>query len=48
LGAIDPGNRLAVDSARGALQCLVWNIDIKNYLVAFDAISNVTAHGTIP
>jgi hypothetical protein len=48
VGAIYPRNRLALKAARGALQCVVWNIDIENYLVTFDAISNVIVHGTIP
>jgi len=47
MGAIRPRNRLALDTA-GALQRVVWNIDIENYLVTFDAISNIRIHGTIP
>jgi hypothetical protein len=48
VGAIYPRDRPTLDAARGALQCLVWNIDIENSLVAFDAISNLIVHGTIP
>jgi hypothetical protein len=48
VGAIYPRNRLTIDTARDTLQCLVWDIEMKNYLVAFGAINNVTAHGTIP
>jgi hypothetical protein len=48
VGAIYPRNRPALDAARGALQCVVWNIDIENSLVTFDAIINVTIHGTVP
>ncbi len=47
VGAIYPRNRPALDAARGALQCVVWNIDIENSLVTFDAIINVTIHGTV-
>jgi len=48
VGAIYPRNRPALDTAGGAFQCVVWNIDVENFLVAFDAISHVTVHGTIP
>jgi len=48
VGAIYPRNRPALDAARGALQCVVWNIGIKNSLVTLDAIINVTIHGTVP
>jgi hypothetical protein len=48
VGAIYPRNRPAIDTAGGALQCVVWNIDIENSLVTFDAIINVTVHGTVP
>jgi hypothetical protein len=48
VGAIYPCNRPALDAAGGALQCVVWNIDIENSLVTFDAIINVTVHGTVP
>jgi hypothetical protein len=48
LGAIYPRNRPAVDTACSALQRVIWNIDIENYLVTFDAISNVSVHGTVP
>jgi hypothetical protein len=48
MGAIRPRNRLALDPAGGALQPVVWNIDIENFLVTFDAISNIRIHGTIP
>jgi hypothetical protein len=48
MGAIYPRNRPAFDAACGALQRVIWSIDIKNYLVTFDAISNVSVHGTIP
>ena len=40
VGAIYPRNRLGLDAARGALQCVVWNIDIENSLVTFNAIIN--------
>jgi hypothetical protein len=39
VGAIYPRDRPAIDTARDALQCVVWNIDVENYLVTFDAIS---------
>ena len=48
MGAIYPRNRPAFDAARGALQRVVWNIDIENSLVTFDAIINVTVHGSVP
>ncbi len=48
VSAIYPRNRPALDAARGALECVVWNIDIENSLVTFDAIINVTIHGTVP
>ena len=48
VGAIYPRNRLGLYAARGALQCVVWNIDIENSLVTFDAIINVTVHGSVP
>jgi hypothetical protein len=48
VGAIYPRNRPAIDIARGALQRVVWNIDIENCLITFDAISHVMVHGTIP
>jgi hypothetical protein len=48
VGAIYPRNRPAIDTAGGALQCVVWNIDVENYLVTFDAISHVMVHGAIP
>jgi hypothetical protein len=46
VGAIYPRNRPAIDIA--ALQRVVWNIDIENCLITFDAISHVMVHGTIP
>jgi hypothetical protein len=46
VGAIYPRNRPALDAACGALQRVIWNVDIENYLVAFDAMSNVILHGT--
>lgn len=48
VGAIYPRNRPALGAARGAFQSVVWNIDIENSLVTFDAIINVTVHGTVP
>jgi hypothetical protein len=48
VGAIHPRNRPAFDTACGALQCVVCNIDSENYLVTLDAISHVMVHGTIP
>jgi hypothetical protein len=48
VGAIHPCNRLALGAARGALQCVVWNIEMENSLVVLDAIGNVSVHGTIP
>ena len=48
VSAIIPRNRLALDSACCALQRVVRNIGIENCLVTFDAIDNVSVHGTIP
>ena len=48
VSAIIPRNRLALDSACCALQRIVWNIGIENCHVTFDAINNVSVHGTIP
>ena len=48
MGAIHPRNRLSLDTARGTLQCFIWNIEIENYLVVFNANNNVSVHGTIP
>ncbi|HET8920162.1 MAG TPA: hypothetical protein VFN27_10845 [Xanthobacteraceae bacterium] len=48
MGAIYPRNRPAIGTARGALQYVIWNIDVENYLVTFDAISHVMVHGAIP
>jgi hypothetical protein len=48
LGAIYPRDRLALDTASGALQCVVWNIDIENYLVPFTAIGHIIVHGNHP
>jgi hypothetical protein len=48
MGAIRPSNRLALNTASGAFQRVIWNIDIENFLVTFDATSNVRIHGTIP
>jgi hypothetical protein len=52
VGAIHPGKRLTLATGSGALQRVVRNVETKNYLVAFDAISdaisNVSVHGTIP
>jgi hypothetical protein len=48
VGAICPRNGLTVDAASGALQRVVWNIEIENYLVAFDAINTISIHGIIP
>ena len=48
VGAIHPCNRLASGIGSGALQRDIWNIEIENDLVAFDAIDNVSVHGTIP
>jgi hypothetical protein len=48
VGAIYPRDRPTIDTARGALQCVVWNVDVENYLVTFGAISHVMVHGAIP
>jgi hypothetical protein len=48
VGAIYPRNRPALETARRALQYVVWNIDVENCLVTFDAIGHVMVHGTIP
>ena len=48
VSAIIPRNRLALDGACCALQRVVWNIGIENCHVTFDAINNVSFHGTIP
>ena len=48
LGTIYPRNCPALGTARGALQCVVRNIDGENYLVTFDAISHVRIHETNP
>jgi hypothetical protein len=48
VGAIRPRNCLALNTAGGAFQCVIWNIDIENFLFTFDAISNVRIHATIP
>src|SRR5215472_16777033 len=48
VGAIYPRHRPPVDNARGAFQRFVWKIDVENNVVAFDAISKVAGHGTIP
>jgi hypothetical protein len=47
VGAIGPRDRLALDTPGGSLQRVVWNFEIENYFVAFDAVSNVPVHGTI-
>jgi hypothetical protein len=48
MGAIRPRNRLALNTASGAFQRVIWNIDIENFLVTFDAISNIRIHGATP
>ena len=48
VGAIYPRNGLALDATRGALQRVVWNVDIENYLVTFDAIGHIIDHGSLP
>jgi len=48
MGAIYPLNRPTVGAAPGALQRVVWNVDIENYLVTFDAIRIGILHETVP